>query len=325
MLKLTGISKRENEVYTVNDINFSQYPLQKIAIAGETGSGKSTLLKMIAGLVQPDEGDIIFENERVPGPYEKLLPGHDRIAYLSQHFELRNHYRVEEELEAANKLTVSEANRIFSVCRIDHLLKRKTNQLSGGERQRIVLARKLITRPGLLLLDEPFSNLDLAHKNIIKSVIRDVGEKLNVSSIMVSHDGTDSLPWADEILVMKEGVIIQRGSPVQVYNQPVNEYCAGLFGEYNLISSSNSYILSSLPEIVANGKQLLIRPEHFYLVEEGNNCFKGTVHKNLFFGSYQVLDVLVDEQLIRVKTMKNDFAVGDQIDLSFSPKNICLI
>jgi len=100
LLKVSGIGKREKENFTVKDIQFTQESAQKIAIAGETGSGKTTLLKMIAGLVQPDEGNIYFNNERVLGPFEKLIPGHPAIAYLSQHFELRNNYRVEEELDS---------------------------------------------------------------------------------------------------------------------------------------------------------------------------------------------------------------------------------
>ena len=174
LLTVSGVGKREKENFTVRDIHFTQQSSEKIAIAGETGSGKTTLLKMIAGLVQPDEGDIYLDNNRILGPFEKLIPGHPAIAYLSQHFELRKNYRVEEELESKNLLTEEEANRIYSICKIQHLLKRKTDQLSGGERQRIVLARLLTTSPKLLLLDEPFSNLDAVHKNIIKSALLDI-------------------------------------------------------------------------------------------------------------------------------------------------------
>ncbi len=240
LLEVAGISKLEKENFTLKEINFTQQSSQRIAIAGETGSGKTTLLKIIAGLIQPDAGKIIFDGKRVLGPLEKLIPGHPDIAYLSQHFELRNNYRVEEELESKNLLTDEEASTIYAVCRIQHLLKRKTDQLSGGERQRIVLARLLTTSPKLLVLDEPFSNLDAVHKNIIKSVLEDIGTKLKITCILVSHDAMDSLSWAETIIVMKEGQIIQYGTPEQIYNQPVNEYCAGLFGEYNLISKTNA-------------------------------------------------------------------------------------
>ena len=322
LLTVTGISKKENEKFTVKNIHFTQQPFEKIAIAGESGSGKTTLLKMIAGLVQPDGGEIRLENKRIMGPYEKLLPGHPRIAYLSQHFELRNNYRVEEELESANKLSNEDANRLYDVCRIQHLLKSKTDRLSGGERQRIVLARLLTTSPGLLLLDEPFSNLDAVHKNIIKLVIHDIGTRLNISCIMVSHDAMDTLSWANTILVMKEGQLIQQGTPEQIYKQPVNEYCAGLFGDYNLISSHNASFLSAIPGISISGKQLLIRPEHFRIVEKEFNAINGIVQNILFRGSYFSIDVFVAQQLIRIKTSSNHFAVGDIVSLSLSPENI---
>lgn len=321
LLKVAGLGKQEKEKFTVKDIHFVQQPLQKIAIAGETGSGKTTLLKMIAGLIQSDAGEIQFENKRVVGPYEKLIPGHPGIAYLSQHFELRNNYRVEEELEAVNKLSEKDANGLYNICRIEHLLKRKTNELSGGERQRIVLARLLTTSPKLLLLDEPFSNLDAVHKSIIKSVIDDVSLKLKVTCIMVSHDASDILSWADRILVMKDGELIQEGTPEQIYKQPVNEYTAGLFGDYNLISSDNASVLITMPGISMNGKQLLIRPEHFSIDLPGSNNLNGIVQNVLFWGSYYTIDVLVSGQTIRVKANSNQLIKGDAVGFSLSAGN----
>ncbi|HEY6505584.1 MAG TPA: ATP-binding cassette domain-containing protein, partial [Chitinophagaceae bacterium] len=166
-LKVNDTSRQEKEIFSVKNVSFSQRSFEKIAIAGETGSGKTTLLKMIAGLIQPTAGEILFENKKVIGPNDQLIPGHPAIAYLSQHFELLNNYWVHEILEMANKLNENEATGIFRVCQVEHLLNRRTNQLSGGEKQRIALARLLITSPRLLLLDEPFSNLDIIHKNTI--------------------------------------------------------------------------------------------------------------------------------------------------------------
>lgn len=308
LLTVSGVSKRENEIYTVKDINFTQESSEKIAIAGETGSGKTTLLKMIAGLMQPDEGNIYFDNKRVLGPFEKLIPGHPAIAYLSQHFELRNNYRVEEELESKNLLTEEEANRIYRICRIEYLLKRRTDQLSGGERQRIVLARLLTTSPKLLLLDEPFSNLDAVHRNIIKSVLLDIGSELGISCILVSHDAADTLSWADAILVLKEGKIIQRGTPQEIYHKPVDEYCAGLFGEYNLLNTQNV-------QAFAHQQQLIVRPEQFSIIPEDGTAAKGIIHSVYFFGSYYSVDVLVNGQLLRIKTFNQQLLAGDVIYL----------
>lgn len=313
LLNVLGVSKREKEEFTVKDISFTQQSLEKIAIAGETGSGKTTLLKMIAGLAQPDEGNIYFDNKRVLGPFEKLLPGHPAIAYLSQHYELRNNYRVEEELESKNLLTEEEAANIYSICKIQHLLKRKTNQLSGGERQRIVLARLLTTSPKLLLLDEPFSNLDAIHKNIIKSVLLDIGSKLGISCIIVSHDAADTLSWADRILVLKEGEIIQEGTPQKIYNEPVNEYCAGLFGEYNLLNKENAAAFFTNEN---HQQPLMLRPEQFNIVPGNENGVKGVIQSVYFFGSYFSIDVLVNDQLLRLKTNNGELATGDTVYLN---------
>jgi len=320
LLEVRGISKLENEKYTAKDISFAQQPSQKIAVAGETGSGKTTLLKMIAGLIQPDAGAIYFENKKVLGPFEKLLPGHPSIAFLSQHFELRNNYRVEEELESKNLLSADEASNIYRICGITHLLKRKTNQLSGGERQRIVLAKLLTTSPKLLLLDEPFSNLDAAHKNIIKSVINDVVTKLNVACIMVSHDGLDTLSWADTVFVMKEGKIIQKGSPEEIYHQPLNEYCAGLFGEYNLISNRNSLLFQTVAAVKEKGEKILIRPEDFEIVSAENSLINGIVQQVSFWGSYYTIDVLIDSELIRIKLKNKLYEKGDNVSLTSDPR-----
>ncbi|HEY6504742.1 MAG TPA: ABC transporter ATP-binding protein, partial [Chitinophagaceae bacterium] len=320
-LKVNDTSRQEKEIFSVKNVSFSQRSFEKIVIAGETGSGKTTLLKMIAGLIQPTAGEILFENKKVIGPNDQLIPGHPSIAYMSQYFELLNNYWVHEILEMANKLSEDDATGIFRVCQVEHLLNRRTNQLSGGEKQRIALARLLITSPRLLLLDEPFSNLDIIHKNTIKKVIHDIGEKLNITCILVSHDPADILSWADTRLVMKDGQVIQQGEPEQVYKQPVNEYCAGLFGDYNLIDRSNASF-KMIPGLVKNKKKLLIRPENFVLTTDKTNSIAGIVQKVLFAGSYYGIDVLIGKQLISIRSSDNLFKAGDTIYLTVSAVDI---
>lgn len=169
-LKVSGLVKEGIDGRIVNDISFSQRKGHRLAIAGETGSGKSTLLKMIAGLVQPDGGEILFNDKQVTGPDDNLVPGHAGIAYLTQDYELPRFLRVEQVLTYAGNKPVKKSARLIEVCRISHLLGRKTDELSGGERQRIALAKLLLTSPRLLLLDEPFSNLDRTHKLMPKTL-----------------------------------------------------------------------------------------------------------------------------------------------------------
>jgi len=230
LLQLIGVNS--------GGISFTQKKGQNLAIAGETGSGKSTLLKIIGGLAEPSAGVVLFEGQRVLGPTERLVPGQPGIAYLSQHFELWHNYRVEEILSYANDMTPEESAELYAICHIDHLLGRRTDALSGGERQRIALARLLVRPPRLLLLDEPFSNLDMIHKDTLKRVIRNIGEQLGITCILVSHDPLDLMAWADEVLVLRDGGVEQQGPPERIYRQPINEYVAGLFGKYNLIGKT---------------------------------------------------------------------------------------
>lgn len=291
-LQVTGIGKQEAGSWVVRDVNFMQQPLQKIAIAGATGSGKTTLLKIVAGLVQPDSGQVYFEGERVEGPDETLIPGHPRMAYLSQHFELRNRYRVEELLQMTNQLPERDASLVYAVCRVDHLLKRWTHQLSGGERQRIALARLLVAAPTLLLLDEPYSNLDAIHKNSLKAVLRDVSDQLRMTCLLVSHDPVDVLSWADIILVLQEGRLVQKGTPEFLYRYPVNEYVAALFGKYNELSAE---LLRTLSAFKNSGKAVprFIRPEQLRIASAGETGVPGHVARTRFMGHYYEVEVAV--------------------------------
>ena len=292
LLSVRGVSKKEGNAFVLKEASFQQENLQKLAIAGATGSGKSTLLKIIAGLAQPDEGAVYFEDQRVLGPNERLLPGHPSIAYLSQHFELRNHYRVEELLAYANKLSQVEAEKLYHICRIDHLLQRKNVQLSGGERKRIALARLVVGAPKMLILDEPFSNLDAVHTGILKQVIKDIADQLQITCLLVSHDGRDALSWADEIIVLEEGKVVQKGTPQKIYRQPVNEYVAGLFGAYNLVPpTEDGFFWRS--GIDSTGKRLFLRPDQLQIVADTESSEKGLVEDVAFCGAYQEVKVNV--------------------------------
>ncbi|MBT1710481.1 ABC transporter ATP-binding protein [Fulvivirgaceae bacterium PWU5] len=300
-LQVSGVRKDSNEGAVLQPISFSQQKHEKIAIAGETGSGKSTLLKIVAGLVASDAGEVIFEGFRIKDPRDVLVPGQEGVAYLSQHFELPKFLRVEQVLGYANVLPEDDANVLYAICRIEHLLKRRTDQLSGGERQRIALAKLLITKPRLLLLDEPFSNLDLGHKNILKSVIQDLGDQLDMTFTMVSHDPADTLPWADKILVLRDGQLVQQGSPQTVYKQPVNEYVAGLFGTYTAVTVRDQTVL-------------FLRPEDFSLsVTEIPGTRKGVIVKSLFFGGFCELEIAVSGMTYLARSERCDWNVGQVV------------
>ena len=316
LLEVSGISKKDERGFELKQISFIQEKFQKIAIAGETGSGKSTLLKIIAGLAEPDAGQVLFEGKKILGPADKLIPGHPGIVYLSQYFDLPHNLRVEQVLEYANLLSDEAAASLYEICQISHLLKRRTNQLSGGERQRIALAKLLITSPRLLLLDEPFSNTDMAHKRLLKTIIRDISAKLRISCMMVSHDPLDTLSWADLILVMKDGTVIQYGAPQEIYQQPTNEYVAGLFGHYNLLNHSLATMLLGPDILVEHSARMFLRTEDFSISTAPGDGAAAIIKEVLYYGSYYELTVMVGKHKLFVRTAHGDFNTGDTVYLA---------
>lgn len=308
-LEVSGIVRKEAAIIPVNGVSFDQHAGERLAVVGETGSGKSTLLRMIAGLIQPNEGSIIFQDKKVKGPLQQLIPGHERIAYLSQHFELRNHYRVEEVLDMVSQVSPEAASHIYAVCRIDHLLKRKTDQLSGGERQRIAIARLLSTAPSLMILDEPFSNLDLAHKTALKEVLTDAGNSLGITFLLASHDPQDVMAWATRILVLKAGVLVAEGPPEQMYRKPYNKYVAGLFGKYNVVLYGTQPVMLRPEDIVINPKPAVA------------GSIAGTVIAVRFQGFYQEVEVDISGQRLTAFSLQHGgYRVGERVKVAVQHK-----
>ncbi|WP_118951968.1 ABC transporter ATP-binding protein [Taibaiella helva] len=315
LLQVNGISKNIAGTFSLQDIHFTQQQGQAIGIAGATGSGKSTLLKIIGGLEDADEGEAFFEEAKIKGPLYRLIPGQPGIGYLSQHYELRNHYRMEELLTYADNLPEGEGRRLLELCRVSHLLRRKTSQLSGGERQRIALARLLLTGPRLLLLDEPFSNLDLIHKQVLKEVLENLGREKGLSYIIASHDPSDLLPWAHRLIIMKGGKIIQQGPPETIYNQPEEVYTAALLGPFNLLPAAMAQTLSV--NTVPEGRQLFLRPEQLQLAGPKAKGLKAIVQASRFKGAWHEITVKAMEQEVKVFS-KNPMTPGDACTLQLA-------
>jgi ABC-type Fe3+/spermidine/putrescine transport system ATPase subunit len=315
LLRVTDISLVEREATVVAPISFGQRAHHKLALAGESGAGKSTLLQIIAGLVQPTTGEIRIEGERVRGPHVALVPGHPGVAYLSQKSDLPHSLRVEQVLRYANKRPAAEAQALYELCRIDHLLARRTDQLSGGEQQRVALARLLLGSPRLLLLDEPYSNLDRVHKRQLQAIIEEVGTRLGITCLLVSHDATDVLPWADEILVLRRGQLVQRDTPERIYYQPADEYTAALFGDYNLVRGADRQALGPPAASYPAEATLLVRPEQLVLEADGAGL-AGTVRAVRFLGSYYELEIQLPENVVRARASAAAFAPGDAVWVS---------
>jgi iron(III) transport system ATP-binding protein len=326
-IRTEGICISRNGQPLFQDFHFDTQNYRRVAIMGSTGAGKTTLLKMLAGLLQPESGKIFVGNERVLGPNEKLIAGHPLIGYLSQHYELRNNYYVRELLDMANKEAATRIEEISRLCNIQHLLGRRTDALSGGERQRIALARVLLTNPKWLLLDEPYSNLDLNQKRMMMQVIEDVGKYLDVSLIMVSHDASDMLSWAEDLIIIEGGVIVQRGAAQQLYHAPYNEHIAGLLGEYNLCDVALIEQLINTSFTRAPSKKYIIRPEYIFMSKEKKGA-AAIVTESYFKGGYVHVGCTLKNHAGSVLVSAPpslDLNVGEEIYLNASSRNLIQI
>lgn len=276
LLKVNGVKKIIGDNVVLNSISFQQDRNEKVAIVGSNGTGKTTLLKIIAGLLSGDEGSIYLNGDRVRAPHEVLVPGHKQIAYLSQYYHLQKNLMVDQILNYSNQLEDESMEYVIDICKVNHLLRRKTDQLSGGEKQRIALAQLLLTSPQLLVLDEPYTNLDIYFANTLKKVIETISDDLDITCLMVSHDYPEVLSWADTIIVLNDGRIEQMDTPEDIYRRPSNEYVAGLFGQYNILDR--------------NGANVIVRPEELKVVKNGD--IVGKVIQIKFYGSHYEIQLL---------------------------------
>lgn len=318
-IRIDQVSKKYDSANALKRISFDIKEGEKIAIVGETGSGKSTLLKLIGGLLEADAGQVLYQGEKIVGPSDKLIPGHPDIIYLSQHFELPKFITVREHLDNPYLIGEEDAKQIYTSCQIEHLLEKDTRHLSGGEKQRVAIAKALTNLPSVILLDEPFSNLDSLHKEIIKDVLRDIEANWETTIVMVSHEPKDVLPWADRIKVLKQGEIIQSGTPKDIYSNPINEYVAGLFGKYNLIDH-NLHGLNKINTLPKIGEKVLIRPEQIQLSTETNGSdVKGVIQSIQFHGNHHLIVVKTDHDNLLIESPFGKYSIEHQVYISFKP------
>src|SRR5690606_17847170 len=218
LISLRNVHKNhsENKHSGVSGIDLEINKGEIVSIVGESGSGKTTLLKLIYGYLVPQEGEVLFNGVRVLGPSEKLIPGHDAMKMVTQEVTLNLYARVFDNISSLLPNTNLEVKKNLTMqtmefLRIDHLAYKKIVELSGGEQQRVAIARAVITEPNVLLLDEPFSQVDTILKKQLRDDIERLARFLNITVIMVSHDPTDGLSLSDQLIVIKDGKIIRQG------------------------------------------------------------------------------------------------------------------
>lgn len=295
MLEIKNISFTYIEKPVIENISFDIAKGQNIAVIGESGCGKSTLLKLLYGLYDLTEGEILYNEERILGPKYKLIPGEDYIKYLAQDFDLMPFITVEENVgkflsniyKDKKKIRINE---LLEMVEMTEFAKVKAKYLSGGQQQRVALARVLALEPQILLLDEPFSQIDSFRKNSLRRNLFKYFKEKQITCIIATHDSTDALSFSDETIVLQNGKLIAKGSSQELYENPPSFYVASLFGEVNQLKQSHFMDLEDTDEI------LLLYPHQLKVVEEGK--MKAIVKQCYFKGSHYLVKAAFERRAI---------------------------
>jgi ABC-type Fe3+/spermidine/putrescine transport system ATPase subunit len=279
----------------LSEVSIEVKPNEKVALMGETGSGKTTLLKTIAGLHQHTLGEIIFDDKKILGPNHQLIAGNKGISYISQQSDLRHNYKMNDLLTYANKYDAQYLKQLIALCNVEHLLQRNSRQLSGGEKQRLALLKLLLEKPKLILLDEPYSNLDKQHEIMMHNILEELGDKNDCSFLMSAHRKEEVLAWADYIYILQEGKIVQEGTATEIYFKPENIYVAGLLGDYTEVTPQLKALLN-IHEGIA-----FLRPEQLEIKQsdEPNAVVINCMHQ----GGYYKNICMVDDQKVVVNSV----------------------
>ena len=351
--KKHNLKVTDEGVLAVDDFNLEIKDKEFIVLVGPSGCGKSTTLRMVAGLEDISKGELYIDNRLV----NDVEPKDRDIAMVFQSYALYPHMTVRQNMEFPLKLRKMpkdeidrKVNEAAEILDITQYLDRKPKALSGGQRQRVAIGRAIVREPKVLLMDEPLSNLDAKLRNQMRAEIIKLRQRIDTTFIYVTHDQTEAMTLGDRIVIMKDGVVQQIGTPQEVYEHPINIFVAGFIGvpimnffDGELIKDGVRYYvevegarIELSPEkeakMAARGVQAQkvtvgVRPEHIELADVPGKMIPAKIDVSEMMGSQINLHINVNgkEGIIIVDTMSNAgrlFQMGEEINFTFAPEVI---
>ena len=294
MLNVTSISfKYQQKKPVLEGFNFLLSQGEHLCIMGESGCGKSTLLKAIYGLLDLNDGKIFWKEEQILGPKHHLVPGFQKFKYVAQDFDLMPFISVSENIQKFLSRFYPEESKkrteeLLEVIEMTAFAKTKVKNLSGGQKQRVAIARALAKEPELLLLDEPFGQIDNFKKNALRRNLFGYLKEKDISCIVATHDKNDALSFADKLIIIKNNKIVANDSPRDIYKNPKEKYIAALFDDVN--------------ELTLNNESFLLYPDQLKITDQ--SAMIATVLKSYFKGSYWLIEAIFNDQKVFVNHFK---------------------
>jgi spermidine/putrescine ABC transporter ATP-binding subunit len=350
-VEVIGAIKRYGALPALDDVSLTFEDGEFFGMLGPSGSGKTTLLRAIAGFIELDAGEVLVDGEDIA-----RVPVHKRdIGMVFQNYALFPHMTVFDNVAfglSVRKLPPAEIKQrvdsILDLVRLGGMHTRKPKQLSGGQQQRVALARALVTRPKVLLLDEPLGALDKHLREEMQVELRRIQREVGITTIFVTHDQEEAMTLSDRIAILSQGKIMQVGAPLEVYEHPVNRFAAGFLGVANFLEGRVASVagnearidlaLGGQALVAADGLQaaapavIALRPEKISVSAgdggAGPNRLSGAVVGAVFSGSSTTYRVAVGEQVLAVFQQNSAprlFQPGDRVTLHWSPEHNVLV
>ena len=302
--KLVKYYNKDNPI--IKELDFSVKKGEFVSFIGESGSGKTTFLKCLAGLEKINSGKITLNNKTLNDKDIFIKPHLRKIGFIFQDYPLFPHLNTLDNIKINLKESYyTNLDYYIDLMGLSNLLKRFPHELSGGEQQRVSIARALVREPDLLLMDEPFSNLDFAIKSKIQNEIYNILKKTNTTTILVTHDIKDTFDISDKLLVFKAGIVQQFDNPEEMYCNPANCYCAKMLGELNQIQIEN--------------KEFYIRPEKIKIVKDSK--YKVKVEKISFVGKEYKIEANLNGDIIHFFS-NNNISSSNDLFIDFNKNDL---
>lgn len=328
ILELQTIDKKYSQAdyFAVKQVSFKVNQGEILALVGESGSGKTTLLRLIAGLEHPNSGIILLSGDKIVEGRKSVPSNKRKVGMVFQDYALFPHLTILENVKFGLSHIAGDINKIaketLQLVGLNENFSKYPHQLSGGQQQRVALARAIAPRPSILLMDEPFSNLDALLKDQVREEIRQIIKKTGVTAIFVTHDTRDALSTADRIAILHKGRLQQIDAPRNLYEKPVNSYVANFFGKRNEIIATTTvegfytpfgFIEDIRAQNFQEDVRILFRPEHACLSDLQGQSLRGKLFKTSYFGDHQIIK-LADDDGKRISIKIDPYQQIDNVD-----------